>query len=172
MSPRFFAYITSESWASPLAGGHLIGRSSNLFHQYGSTGKAATRDCLRNLSCKLQTNNSFDVKWKNGEIEKIDLTSTPRDSGKCFFIKLLTFFTMLFVEAQLRAVRKSPVGALRRSDRTCLTFSRKRLLLGLRYSRKEREWRANFIKVKVKLSIGDRIGEKKTIKLLQINILF
>ena len=159
MSPRFFAYITSESWASPLTGGHLIGRSSNLFHQYGSTGKAATRDCLRNISCKLQTNNSFDVTWKNGEI---DLTSTPRDSGKCFFLSSFSlFFTMLFVEAQLRAVRKSPVGALRRSDRTCLTFTRKRLLLGLRYSRKEREWRANFIKVKVKLSIGDRIGEKK-----------
>ena len=78
-----------------------------------------------------------------------------------FFIKLLTFSTMLFVEAQLRALQKSPVGALRRSDRTCLTFTQKRLLLGLRYSWKEREWRANVIKVKVKLSIGDRIGEKK-----------
>ena len=93
-----------------------------------------------------------------------------------FFIKLLPFLTMIFVEAQLRALRKSPVGALRRSDRTCSTFTQKRLLLGLRYSWKEREWRANVIKVKVKLSIGDRIGEKKiqkkTIKLLQINILF
>ena len=81
-----------------------------------------------------------------------------------FFIKLPTFSTMLFVEAQLRALQKSPVGALRRSDRTCLTFTQKRLLLGLRYSWKEREWRANVIKVKVKLSIGDRIGEKNTKK--------
>ena len=99
-------------------------------------------------------------KWRNRK-DRLDIYSTGLDSGNCFFIKLLTFFAMLFVEAQLRAVRKSPVGALRRSDRTCLTFTRKRLLLGLRYSRKEREWRENFIKVKVKLSIGDRIGEKK-----------
>ena len=139
-----------------LCSGHLI----DLFHQYGSTDKAATRDCLRNISRKLQTN-SFDARWKNREIEKIHLTFTLRDSGKCFFIKLLTFSTMLFVEVQLRALQKSPVGALRRSDRTCLTFTQKRLLLGLRYSWKEREWRANVIKVKVKLSIGDRIGEKK-----------
>ena len=41
------------------------------------------------------------------------------------------------MEAQLRALRKSPVDALRRSDRTCLTFTQKRLLLGLRYSWKE-----------------------------------
>ena len=158
-----------------MTGGHLIGQSSNLFHQHGRNGKAVTRDCLRNISFKLQTN-SFDVRGKNREIEKIHLTSTLRDSGKCFFIKLLAFFTMLFVEAQLRAVRKSPVGALRRSDRTSLTFTQKRLLLGLHYSWKEREWWANFIKVKVKLSIGDRIGEKKykkkNIKLLQTNILF
>ena len=78
-----------------------------------------------------------------------------------FFIKLLPFLTMIFVEAQLRALRKSPVGALRRSDRTCSIFTQKRLLLGLRYSWKERAWWANFIKVKVKLSTGDRIGEKK-----------
>ena len=117
-------------------------------------------DCLRNISRKLQTN-SFDVRRKNGEIEKTHLTFTLRDSGKCFFIKLLSFFMMLFVEAQLRTVRKSLVSALRRSDRTCSTFTQKRLLLGLRYSWKEREWWANFIKVKVKLSIGDRIGEKK-----------
>ena len=65
-------------------------------------------DCLRNISRKLETN-SFDVRWKNGEIEKIHLTLTLRNSGKCFFIKLLSFFTMLFVEAQLRTVRKSPV---------------------------------------------------------------
>ena len=77
-------------------------------------------------------------KWRNRK-DRLDIYSTGLDSGNCFFIKLLTFFTMLFVEAQLRAVRKSPVGALRRSDRTCLTFTRKRLLLGLRYSRKERE---------------------------------
>ena len=56
---------------------------------------------------------------------------------------------------------KKSGGALRRSDRTCSTFTQKRLLLGLRYSWKEREWWANFIKVKVKLSIGDRIGDKK-----------
>ena len=81
-----------------------------------------------------------------------------------FFIKLLSFFTMFFVEAKLRALRKSPVGPLWRSDRTCLTFTKKRLLPDLRFSWKEREWWANFIKVKVKLSIGDRIGEKKNRK--------
>ena len=81
-----------------------------------------------------------------------------------FFYQASLFFTMLFVEAQLRAVRKSPVGAPRRSDITCSTFTQKRLLLGLRFSWKEREWWANFIKVKVKLLIGDRIGEKNTKK--------
>ena len=100
-------------------------------------------------------------KWKNRK-DTLDIYSTG--FREMFFYQASLFFYDALRWGSTSCHSKKSGGAPRRSDRTCSTFTQKRLLLGLRFSWKKREWWANFIKVKVKLLIGDRIGEKNTKK--------